>query len=367
MIELRLDVDRRIQLGASTRQQWLVAMAVLVLASCTPAASSSPASTSGTAQASEPGTASAPAPVSSLVTSADIPVRQIHATEIAVPGASDFSLSGNLIWMIVGSKIASLDVKTHAVKTIDVGAGSDALDGIEVTKTTIWIADFGASKLIRLDRAPGSKPVQIPMADAEDVLAVGDSIWVTNHHEGSVTRIDAKSNAVIGTTDVGQVGFDGPQRLAFGDGSVWVDESNESSMIRLDPTSGAVIAKIALTHLAPCGGILATDTAVWATGCHDSTVMGRIDPATNTDVAGIRLDAYGQDVSEVNDAIWVPVGGPLPAGELERIDPVTTTVTTKLSINGLSDVTGSVVAANALWVSNGINSVFEVPLSELTP
>ena len=126
----------------------------------------------------------------------------------------------------------------------------------------------------------------------------------------------------------------------------------------------------------PCGGILVTDAAVWVSGCHDSLAAVRIDPATNTIAGEVILDEYAQDLVDVNGAIWAPVGGSDyrspgqasgAAGELERIDPATNLVTTKLTTAGLDDVAGSVVVDNALWVSNATTGVIEIPLAELTP
>jgi len=175
---------------------------------------------------------------------------------------------------------------------------------------------------------------------------------------------------------IGQAGNNGPQRLAQGDGSVWVDEGNTSQVIRLDPVTGKVVARISVPDFEPCGGILVTEQAVWASGCHESPAVVRIDPATNAVVGEVILDAFAQDVMDVNGAIWIPVGGSdfiapgqssAAAGELERVDPLTNTVTAKLTTDGLDDVAGSVVVGDSLWLSNGSTSVLQIPLSELTP
>lgn len=305
-----------------------------------------------------------------------IPVTKIASTMIPLANASDMSVSGHAIWLLTGSTVSSLDLTTKAVTSMDVGSAGDELDGLEVTDQAIWIADFGGNKVIRVDRSGGSVPKAIPVEAAEDVLAVGDTIWVTRHHAGSISRIDAKTGAILGTQVVGASGQNGPQRLAQAAGSVWVDESNTSEVIRLDPATGNVVARIHVPDFGPCGGILATDSAVWATGCHDSLAAVRIDPATNTIAAEVLLDGYAQDVVQVNGAYWIPVGGngykspgqsSEAGGEIERIDPQTNVVTTKLTTDGLDDVAGSVVADNALWVSNGTTSVLDIPLSELTP
>jgi len=345
----------------TTGRRALLALVVLALAgaSCSAAATS---------------TSAPPAPPSAAPSS--LPIRTIASTAIPALQVTDMSVSGGTIWMITGSTTSTLDPATKTVTETKINTCCDELDGIEVTDSAVWLADFGASEVIRADKS-GSGPLKrIPVGAAEDVLAVGGTIWVTNHHEGSISRIDATSGAVLGTEVIGQAGHNGPQRLAQGDGSVWVDESNTSEVIRLDPATGKVVARISVPDFPPCGGILVTEQAVWATGCHDSPAMVRIDPATNNVAAVVVLDAFAQDVVDVNGTIWVPVGGSdfiapgqssAAAGELERVDPLTNTVTTKLTTDGLDDVAGSVVVGDSLWLSNGSTSVLQIPLSELAP
>jgi YVTN family beta-propeller protein len=337
---------------------WITAALATIACSGGPTATTpgaSPSATTAVIEATSP-----------LASAKPIPVRPIAARTYAVADVTDMSRAGDTLFMISGAKVATLNLTTHAIGSITV-AGADELEAIEVTSTSIWLADFGHNRVIRLDRASGSTPKAIDVGAAEDVLAVGDAIWVTNHHEGSVSRIDAKTDAVIGTVSVAEAGHNGPGRLALGAGSVWVDVSSAPEMVRLDPVSGAVIAHIPLKLFEDCGGILATDAAVWATACHDSPMIGRIDPATNTEVAAVALDGYAQEPVTVNGDVWVAVGGTGSPGELERIDPATNQVATRLSIDGLDDVSGSVVAADALWVGDGTTKVFEIPLSELEP
>lgn len=87
--------------------------------------------------------------------------------------------AGNTLFMISGTHVATIELTSHTIANIDVASGGDAIDGLAVTKTTIWLADLDSSKVIRLDRAPGSIPMRIDgVGDAEDVLAVNGLIWV---------------------------------------------------------------------------------------------------------------------------------------------------------------------------------------------
>ena len=53
-------------------------------------------------------------------------------------------------------------------------------------------------------------------------LATGaGSVWVTNYCDGSLSRVDPATNAVVATTEIGHQ----PKWLAVGDGRVWVGVS----------------------------------------------------------------------------------------------------------------------------------------------
>jgi len=137
-------------------------------------------------------------------------------------------------------------------------------------------------------------------------------------------------------------------------------------VVRMDPVTGNVIAKITVPdEFVACGGILATDSAVWITGCHEVAAILRIDPATNRVVTSITLDAYAQDPELIGGAVWVAVGGLGTTHELERIDPKSNKVDRKIDVPGFEDVYGSAIAGGDLWVSNGVDAIFRFPLTEL--
>lgn len=274
-------------------------------------------------------------------------------------------VSGNQIWAVAGSQLASLDTGTKTVTPRDVGASPDDLEGIAVTADAVWIADFDASQLIRVPQAGNAAPTRIAVASPVGVLAIDKAIWVAEHHDGAVTRIDAATGKVIGTVKFGNVGSNGPQWMARSKDSVWVGESNPDQVVRLNLATGKVLAQIPVPFGA-CGGLLVTDTAIWASGCHEDTKLARIDPATNKVVTVIDLAGYTQGAVLANDALWIPEGY-ASQGQLERIDATTNAVTTKLLIPGMEDAGPSVVAGDTLWISDYANAVYAIPLSELTP
>jgi streptogramin lyase len=298
--------------------------------------------------------------------SAGVGPTSIPATAVAVDHPTELAVDGSTIWAISGTELARIDTETGVVTMVNLGSG-DELDNLAATPTALWVADFDAAEVLRLDPASGKVLGSTAVGTAEDVLPVGGTIWVTNHHEGSVTRIDAGTAKPIGTVVISQAGTNGPHQIAEGAGSVWIGDGHAHQVIRLDPSTGKTTARITMpSDFDPCGGIAATDTAVWITGCHDSPDMVRIDPATNSVVADIPLGGYGDHPIVVDGAVWEPVGGAGFFHGLVRIDPATNTVDRRLPIAALADVGGSVIAGGEVWVANGVDAVLHLPLTELT-
>ena len=70
-------------------------------------------------------------------------------------------------------------------------------------------------------------------------IAVGDgAVWTLNQGDGSVSRIDPKTNKVVATIEVGVPGGGG--EIAVGEGSVWVT-SFEFPISRIDPSTNNVV------------------------------------------------------------------------------------------------------------------------------
>ncbi len=73
-------------------------------------------------------------------------------------------------------------------------------------------------------------------------LAVGlGSVWTINQGDGTISRIDAKTNKVIATIEAGIPGGGG--EIAVGEGSVWV-MSFEYPVTRINPTTNTVGAAV---------------------------------------------------------------------------------------------------------------------------
>src|SRR5258706_382688 len=154
--------------------------------------------------------------------------------------------------------------------------------------------------LIAADPKPGVKTpgVRIPITalkpdqifevpGSPDWILVEDSVWVSNKPKNSVTRIDPKTNKVVGVINVGSKPCSG---LAAGFGSLWVPNCGDQTLARVDLKTGNVTATIATGIADSEGGVATGAGRVWLITDTQGTPAS-IDPDTNNGGAESRLPA----------------------------------------------------------------------------
>ena len=126
---------------------------------------------------------------------------------------------------------------------------------------------------------------------------------------------------------------EGPDWTVYAFGSLWVKQDS-GGVVRVDPETGKVIARIAPGQSGGghvCQGIGASEEAIWS--CPPDDTVTRIDPATNSIAANVRIDKLpdqGRLVSAA-DRIWVLTD----SGErLSGIDTGTNKPATTVALGG---------------------------------
>ena len=198
--------------------------------------------------------------------------------------------------------------------------------------------------------------------------AVGDgSLWVIDYAEGSISRIDARTNRLGATVPVGDPrslppgcgpgtvhdapygsflvrGCDLPSAVTVAAGSLWIARNDVRVVERMDPRSLKVTATI------PTGvrvlGMAGNDSAIWLAAYEDDTVL-RIDPAVNRVNLTVHL-IHGPAAFAISArSLWVSrTRGAL----VTKLDPQAGLSTVDATTDGRPFPMA--IAAGSVWVRN---------------
>src|SRR3984957_11752995 len=146
------------------------------------------------------------------------------------------------------------------------------------------------------DHGPELKAVQHPMSElhaiakfsipgSPDWVAIGDSVWISNNPKSNISELDPKSNQVGAVITVPTKPCSG---LAIAFGSVWVPICSDGSVQRVDPKSQKIVASIPSGVANTEGGITAGAGSIWMPS-DAAGVLSRIDSATNKVVSKITI------------------------------------------------------------------------------
>jgi len=137
---------------------------------------------------------------------------------------SDIAFGLGSAWMLnrATNTVTEIDPETNQAlvpKAVTVGKAPIA---IAVGPDSLWVANHEDDTVTRVEMlGPGQAPAltTIPVGDGPVDVAVGEgAVWVANSFDGTVSRIDPETNEVVATIEVGER----PQRIAAGEGAVWV-------------------------------------------------------------------------------------------------------------------------------------------------
>ncbi len=199
-------------------------------------------------------------------------------------------------------------------------------------------------------------------------VAVGDDFaWVANSGEGTVSKIDLKTDRPLARVAVGDPqsitgcasrnvhqtphgdfrirNCDLPKAVAVSKGAVWAGRGDTQSLVRIDPATNRVVASI------PVGVdawyIAASDTAVWLSDWGTTDVV-HVDPATDRVVATVAdLPPGPTGISIAPGGVWVASSR---ADTLTRIDPATHQVVASVATDTVP--LPVLYAYGSVWVRN---------------
>ena len=156
--------------------------------------------------------------------------------------------------------------------------------------------------------------------------------------ERSVTRIDPATHArrVMRLGNVRVL----PRSVAFGANSVWITSSEDAKLWQLDPVTLAVRSTTSFANAGPLGTtqlnlLAASSSAVWAVD--ENLNLLRIDPQTRKIVKTIRVFTDGFATGAASGgALWIAASG---QHRLLRVDTTTGRVTRRVALGKTGDAT----------------------------
>jgi YVTN family beta-propeller protein len=197
--------------------------------------------------------------------------RAVQTIHVGVHPVGVAAADGQL-WVANGfdETVTRIDTRRHAVAaTIPVGPAPLDLRSMAVGAGAVWVTVQDA--LVRIDPRTDRIAARILVHSPAGTAVGGGSVWVSNADDGTVSRIDARTNRVVARVPVGAA----PTTVAVAAGFVWVVNSGEDTVSQIDASDNRVVARI------PAGAhvydLTAGDGAVWLQSYGDSAVY-RIQP-----------------------------------------------------------------------------------------
>jgi DNA-binding beta-propeller fold protein YncE len=193
----------------------------------------------------------------------------------------------------------------RVLATIDVG---DVPDGVATNRGTVFVTNAGDGTMSRID-ALGERvlgePIQVG-TEPRGVVAGKGVVWVAARGDNKVVRFDANSDPPVqnGTIQVKS----SPQALSVGRQLVWVANTGDGTVSRIDRASPTTLGDPITVGGDPTA-LFVGRSSVWVTS-HEDDTLTRIDGATAEPVGqpipvGNKPDA----VVEAAGSVWVANSG----------------------------------------------------------
>jgi hypothetical protein len=152
----------------------------------------------------------------------DPSARQLKGEPVGLPGElGALAAGGGRLWALDCNKgiVYALDPRRGAVEIRARLRNGEGLGDITFSAGSVWVSDWAAHVVVRLDLTTGGVIARLPAGDQPEKLAgAGRDIWVSDPGPGELLRIDAGANQVVETLPVGVR----PGALAADPTSVWL-------------------------------------------------------------------------------------------------------------------------------------------------
>jgi streptogramin lyase len=215
---------------------------------------------------------------------------------------------------------------------------------------TVQVGRQAGQDVTSRPRPPGQVAAVIDVGGQPSVVrADAAGVWVQRDRE--VVRVDPRSNRVVARLPMGPPGSD---LGAVGDGSLWLTQVAQGTVTRMDPATGRTVATIRVPGAEATQGIdvAAGAGVVWVAydlGTLGGTILARIDPATDTVAATVKLADSEVALAVSDRAVLVLTRGVTTSGLAYQIDAATSRVVAR--IQACRGGNAAAYGAGAFWIA----------------
>jgi YVTN family beta-propeller protein len=243
--------------------------------------------------------------------------------------------------------------------TAVVRLGGSDLIGVTTGFGSVWALDGRSGTLSRIDPSSNrvTARISLPASKPYNVWTGAGAVWVADDGRGEVVRIDPATNTPVATVEVG----DGPADLVFDGFTVWVINHRDRGLVRIDAGTNAARRVATIPGDAPERMVFVSGH-LWITG--RGTDLLEVDPENGNVLRTIEIGAGGIDLVAAGDTLWVPSrnsavdAGGFPTMEaLRRVDARSGTVTASVAATGPLDVHGLVADEAGVWLADNTHGV----------
>ena len=251
-------------------------------------------------------------------------------------------------------------VKTPGVQIPMASLKSEAEIAVEGTPAALLFAEqimlSNGTQIMRID--PKTNKVTEPFKGFDrpcgGLVSAFESVWVPNCGNGTLSRIEPTTGKVTATIEVAVAAV--PMAIAASPDSIWLLSDERTTLSRIDPAANSVVAEVRVE--AGCNSVVFAESALWLT-CPALNKVIRVDPRTNLATKRIEVAAKPISLAFGEGSIWVLCQ---TDGKVARIDPKTDKVTATIEL-GIPNAEGNIAfGEGSVWVSTS-----GFPISRIQP
>jgi hypothetical protein len=201
--------------------------------------------------------------------------------------ATRLTLPGHAPPGALGSRAVGLPIGIYEVSDVAVGAGR------------VWAESYTTSRVFPIRDGTAGEPVRVPLNPLEGMLIHEGRLWVASGGADSVAVIDARSGTRLHTEDVG----DGPEDFALLGDSLWVLNVLDATITPLDPATGETVGE----PVEVPGRPVALDAGfgrLWVIDCRGGSLLA-VDPDSGRVVSRLETGRGSNDVMAFAGSVWV--------------------------------------------------------------